>query len=191
MRETIRKILRENKDYEFLKRFLTKNFEKQINSGEIPKINISDLKRKGLGSHIDDIINIYFDFVGGPEEAFKLFKQFIEGKIVTDDDLRKTGINVHPEDQFKVKITRIYNPDYRGKRIVGNNEELEFGFDLLDGQFETSDGILTLEELYSERYDDIWLDVTDYLRSEIEGYVQEIAENNFGLYFKDAISLWV
>jgi len=72
---------------------------------------------------------------------------------------------------------------------MGSNEELEFGFALLDGQFATSEGILTLEELNEERYDDIWIDVTDYLRTELEDYVWSVG-NNFGLEFDAYTSYW-
>ena len=41
-----------------------------------------------------------------------------------------------------------------------------------------------------ERYDDIWLDVTDHLRSEIEFYILNISEGDFGLYFDTATSHW-
>lgn len=190
MKELIRKILRENTDYDIIKKIVTKSFERQVNSGQIPKINFLDLKRKGLSDYQDEVFGIYHDFVGDSEEAFKLFDKYMTGKIITDVDVRNFGIKVDPEDQYKVRITRIYNPDYRGKRIVGTNEELEFGFELVYGQFITSRGILTIDELYSEEHDDIWLDVTDHLRSEIEYYVCEVAEYDFGLPFEDSTSHW-
>ena len=46
-----------------------------------------------------------------------------------------------------------------------------FGFDLISGQFGTSEGILTLKELYKEKYDDIWVDVRDHMTNEIEDYI--------------------
>lgn len=161
----------------------------QVRSGKIPMLNIVDLERKKLSTYIDEITKWYLEFVGGEEKAFQLFKKYLEGKIITDEDIKNMGRKVNDNDKYIVKITIIYNLDYRGNRIVGSNEELEFGFALLDGQFETSEGILTLEELYEERYDDIWLDVTDFLRSEIEDYVSIVVEN-FGLQFDDYTSYW-
>ena len=87
------------------------------------------------------------------------------------------------EDIYKIKIYKIYNENFEP------DDELEYSFDIVSGQFETSDGILTLEELMDERYDDIWLDVTDHLKSEIEYYVESVG-NNFGLEFDVITSHW-
>jgi hypothetical protein len=46
-----------------------------------------------------------------------------------------------------------------------------------------------LEELYGEEYDEIWTDVTDNLKWEIEDYVLSQARN-FGLEFDDTESYW-
>ncbi len=182
MRDLIRKILKENTDYEIVKRTVIKQLEKKVKSGEVPSLNYNYLQKIGLGNFEDEIRQIYFDFVGGEAEPFKLFKKYLEGKVITDVDIRNIGRNVFPQDKYEFQITRIYNSDYRGKRILGSNEELEFGFKLLDGEFDTSEGMMTLDELLEERYDDIWLDVEDVLRSEIEDYVESVA-NNFGLTF--------
>jgi hypothetical protein len=190
MKNLIRKILKEDANLKVLKKHITKDLQKQVDSGEIPMLNYLDIKRKGLSTYLDYIKNIYFDFVGGEEEAFKLFDKYMTGKIITEDTLKEIGVGVHPEDHYKVKITRIFNPDYRGKRIVGTNEELEFGFALLDGQFITNQGVLSLEELYDDEYDEIWVEVTDHLRNELEQYVWDIAESNFFLTFKDCTSNW-
>ena len=189
MRDLIRKILKENTDYEIVKRTVIKQLEKKVKSGEVPSLNYNYLQKIGLGNFEDEIRQIYFDFVGGEEEAFKLFKKYLEGKVITDVDIRNIGRNVFPQDKYEFQITRIYNSDYRGNRIIGNNEELEFGFKLLNGQFDTSEGIMTLDELLEERYDDIWLDVEDVLRSEIEDYVESVS-NNFGLEFDTITSHW-
>lgn len=190
MRNLIRKILKEDANIKVLKTYITRNLQKQVDSGKIPMLDFIDLERKKLSqNYFNEIKQIYFDFVGSEEDAFKLFKKYLENKIITDEDIRNIGRKVLPEDQYKIKITRIYNLDYRGNRIVGNNEELEFGFRLLDGQFATSEGILTLKKLYEDRYDDIWLDVTDHLRTEIEDYVWSVV-NNFGLEFDVYTSHW-
>ncbi len=189
MRDLIRKILKENTDYEIVKRTVINQLEKKVKSGEVPSLNFNYLRKIGLGNFEDEIKQIYFDFVGGEEEAFKLFKKYLEGKVITDVDIRNIGRNVYPQDKYEFQITRIYNSDYRGYRIIGNNEELEFGFKLLNGQFDTSEGIMTLDELIEERYDDIWLDVEDVLRSEIEDYVESVS-NNFGLEFDTITSHW-
>ena len=67
--------------------------------------------------------------------------------------------------------------------------ELEFGFYIIDGTFDTSDGQLTYEELMDDHYDDIYLDVVNWLRGEIEGYVHTI-QLDFGLNYLDVTSQW-
>lgn len=190
MKKLIKQILKEDVNLKVLKKYITRDLQKQVNSGEVPILDFVDLARKKLSeNYYDEIRNIYFDFVGGEEEAFKLFKKYLEDKSITDEDIRKIGRVVLPSDHYKIIIKRIYNLDYKGNRIIGSNEELEFGFSLLDGQFDTSEGIMTLEELYNDINGDIWLDVEDVLRSEIEDYVESIA-NNFGLEFDIITSHW-
>ena len=183
MKNLIRRILKEDANIKVLKKYITRDLQKQVDSGEVPMLDFIDLVRKKLSeNYFNEIKQIYFDFVGGEEEAFKLFKKYIEGKIITDEDIRNIGRKVLPEDQYKIEIIRIYNPDYSGNRIIGNNQELEFVFELLNGQFATSEGILTLHMLYDEEYDNIWGEVTDHMKYELEDYVLSISKN-FGLEF--------
>jgi hypothetical protein len=186
MKNIIRKILKEEEGNKAIKSYVTKMFKKQIDSGEIPRINFLGIRRRNLTNHWDTIVKTYFDFVGGEEEAFKLFKKYIEGKIITDEDLRKVGITVYPDDIYEVKISKIYN--FFSDDI--GNDGLEFGFDLISGQFGTSEGILTLKELYKEKYDDIWVDVRDHMTNEIEDYIWSVCEGNFGLAFSYATGHW-
>ena len=41
-----------------------------------------------------------------------------------------------------MEVNKIYNENFEP------DDELEFSFDIVSGQFETSDGILTLKELH-------------------------------------------
>jgi hypothetical protein len=189
MKNLIRQILKEEETNKVLKNYIIKLLQRQVDSGLIPKLDSIDLYRKGFRNYFEQINNWYHEFVGGEEEAFKLFKKYLEDKSITDEDIKKIGRMVFPSDHYKIIIKRIYNLDYKGNRIIGSNEELEFGFSLLVGQFETSEGIMTLEELYNDINDDIRLDVEDVLRSEIEDYVDSIA-NNFGLEFDVITSHW-
>ena len=83
MKNIIRKILKEEEGNKAIKSYVTKMFKKQIDSGEIPRINFLEIRRRNLTNHWDTIVKTYFDFVGGEEEAFKLFKNVIDGKIIT------------------------------------------------------------------------------------------------------------
>ena len=188
MKQLIKKILKEETEFNILEKFVKRELDKKVKMGELPRIFHQSLKLLSLDKYVDEIQKIYFDYVGGPEEAFKMFKDFINNNIITEKDLKDVGINLPAEDKFKVKLL-IDNPDYRGKRIVGRNDELEMGFSIIDGTFITSEGIMTLDELFEERYDDIWLDVGDVLRSEIEDYVESVS-NNFGLEFDTITSHW-
>ena len=189
MKTLIRRILQEDANIKVLNKHITRDLQKQVNSGKVPMLNFLDLERKVLSNYFDEIKQIYFDFVGDDEEAFKLFKSFIDDKNITEKDIESIGIRIDPNDKYRIKLTGIYNPDYRWTRVVGSNTILEFGFALLDGQFMTDQGILSLEELYGEEYDTIWNDITDNMKWEIEDYVLTQARN-FGLEFDDAETYW-
>jgi hypothetical protein len=189
MKNLIRRILKEDANIKVLNKHVTRDLQKQVDSGKVPMLDFLDFERKGLSNYFDEIKQIYFDFVGDEEEAFKLFKSFIDNKDITEKDIESIGIRVHPDEKYRIKITGIYNPDYRGSRVIGSNTILEFGFALLGGQFTTNQGVLSLEELYGEEYDEIWTDVTDNLKWEIEDYVLSQARN-FGLEFDDTEIYW-
>ena len=183
MRNKIRKILKEEETNKVLKNYIIKLLERQVEAGLTPQLDIIDLERKGFRNYLDEIKEWYREFVGGDEEAFKLFKRTLEGKIVTDKDFRKITINVAPQDNYEISIIEIHNPDYRGKRIVGTNmEELEFSYGIIDGQFETNEGIMTLDEIYDDISGDLVVDVFESLAYEIEDYMM-VMTANFGLDF--------
>ena len=183
MRNKIRKILKEEETNKVLKNYIIKLLERQVEVGLTPQLDIIDLERKGFLIYMDKIKEWYREFVGGDEEAFKLFKRTLEGKIVTDKDFRKITINVAPQDNYEISIIEIHNPDYRGKRIVGTNmEELEFSYGIIDGQFETNEGIMTLDEIYDDISGDLVVDVFESLAYEIEDYMM-VMTANFGLDF--------
>lgn len=184
MKNIIKKILSEETGNKVVKNYVTKMWKNQMDSGEIPRINYIELRKRNLDKNIDQIKEWYLDFVGGEEEAFKLFKKYIEGRTISDKDLRKSGVAVIEEDIYKIEIYKIFNESFEP------DDELEFRFDIVSGQFLTSEGVLTLKELYKEEYDDLWVDVTDHLRSEIEFYILKISEGDFGLYFDLAASHW-
>jgi hypothetical protein len=183
MKDLIRNILREDSHLEVLKKYFFNIWENQVNSGEIPKIGYVDVYRKKLSKYIDQIDKWYFDFVGGEDEAFKLFDQYMTNLKITDKDLRNSNQPINPNDYFEVMITRIYDEKYE------RDGELEFGFYIIGGTFDTSDGQLTYEELMDEHYDDIILDVENWLRGELEGYVHTI-QLDFGLDYLDVTSQW-
>lgn len=189
MKNLIRRILEEDNNIKVIKKYIIRDLQKKVNSGKIPMLDFLDLERKGLSNYLDEIKQIYFDFVGDGEEAFKLFKNFIDDKNITEKDIEGIGIRIDPNDKYRIKLTGIYNPDYRGSRVVGSNTILEFGFALLDGQFMTDQGVLSMEELYDDEYDEIWEDITSNLKWEIEDYVL-IQALNFGLDFDDTEIYW-
>ena len=186
MRKLIKQILKEEeRNISVLKNYFINTWEKQLNSGNSPRIpNIVDLERKRLYNFITEINSWYLEFVGGEENATSMLDKYLDGLTVTEDDLKKMGFSIHPYDKFKIKITGVIDYKYRD---YGNT--LGFGFYIIDGNFETSDGQLTYEELMDEHYDDIYHDVTNWLRGELEGYVYEICLS-FGLDFTRVDSTW-
>ena len=87
-------------------------------------------------------------------------------------------------DNFKIKITGVVNFN---DNIEEN--EIQFGFYIIDGNFETNDGQLSYEDLMDDQYDDTYDDVVNWLRGDLEGYVHTISLT-FGLDFTFAESQW-
>jgi hypothetical protein len=187
MRKLIRRILLESYYPKGLERYISKSLENQVKSGLTPKLDWKKLKSQLLtDDYYDNIKNQYFDFVGGEQEAFKMFKKFIDGRIITEKDLKNIGFKIHPEDKYKVLINAVYTDSYDDSE----NNVLEVGFELLDAQYIIDGGIvLSLEQLNSEEYDDIWNEITDSMKWEIEDYVL-VQALNYGLEYSDVDLQW-
>lgn len=186
MKKLIKKILtEETNNLSTLKKYFINMWEKQVSSGKNPRIpNLTTLIRQRLDTYVNEINSWYLEFVGGGENAKKMLEDFLDNITVTEDDFNKVDQHIGPNDKFKIKITGVQEfTTYK------NQPEIQFGFYIIDGIFETSDGQLTLEELYEDRYDDIWIDVTDWLRGELEGYVHSIGLT-FGFDFTYVDSQW-
>lgn len=186
MKKLIKKILtEETNNVSNLKKYFINIWEKQVSSGKPPRIpDIVDLIRKRLDIYVDDINSWYLEFVGGEDNAKKMLESYLDNITVTQDDFNKVGQRIGPNDRFEIKITGVINWNDSMEE-----SEIQFGFYIIDGNFETSDGQLTYEELMDEHYDDIYHDVTNWLRGELEGYVHTISLT-FGLNFNFAESQW-
>lgn len=187
MRKLIRRILLESYYPKGLELYISKSLENQVKSGLTPKLDWIKLKSQLLtDDYYDNIKNQYFDFVGGEQEAFKMFKKFIDGRIITEKDLKNIGFKIHPEDKYKVLINAVYTDSYDDSE----NNVLEVGFELLDAQYIIDGGIvLSLEQLYSEEYDDIWNEIDDSMKWEIEDYLL-VQALNYGLEYSDVDLQW-
>jgi len=186
MREFIKQILKEEeRNISALKNYFINIWNKQSGSGKPPRIpDWDDLKRKRLDIYVDDIKSWYLEFVGGEDNAKKMLENYLDNITVTKDDFNKVGFNINTNDNFKIKITRVVNFN---DNIEEN--EIQFGFYIIDGNFDTSDGQLSYNDLMDEQYDDIYEDVINWLRGDLEGYVHTISLT-FGLDFTFAESQW-
>lgn len=187
LRNKIKNILIEEvEDNKVIKNYIIKILQRQVDSGLTPRLDYTDLKRKKLTDYFDEIKKIYLDFVGGEQEAFKMFKKFIDDRIITEKDLKNIGFKIHPEDKYKVLINAVYNDSYDDSE----NNVLEVGFELLDAQYIIDGGIvLSLEQLSSEEYDDIWNEITDSMKWEIEDYVL-VQALGYGLEYSEVDLQW-
>lgn len=178
MKDLIRKILQEDKNTEVVLNYFRKLWQKETDSGKVPIIPFLDIKRKKLDSFYDEIKLAYFDFVGGKEKAFENFENSIENKTLTEKDLSQTlGINWNLPDTFTFKLYGITYVNYR----VGEVDEIDFVFDILDGSFETDGGVrVSWNELMPEEMDDLYVTVSDWIRNLIEDYVEFLAKS-YGL----------
>ena len=82
MRSIIKKILNEDVKLDRLHTYFLKKWESQVKSGQKPKIDYIDTIRKGLGDFIIQIDDWYFDFVGGEENAYKLFIEELKDLVI-------------------------------------------------------------------------------------------------------------
>ena len=179
MKELIRNILREDNKTEMVLNYFRKLWQKDVDSGNVPTIPHIDIKRKKLDSFYDDIKVAYFDFIGGKEKAFEYFEKSIENKVLTDKDLSKVLVNFRGPDTFTFKIYGVTSIDYKD----GEVDEIEFVFEVLDGNFETDGGtFVTWSELMPEEMDDLYHDVSNWIRGLIEDYVDTMAES-YGFKF--------
>lgn len=187
LRNKIKNILTEEvEDNKVIKNYIIKILQRQVDSGLTPRLDYIDLERKKLTDYFDEIKKIYLDFVGGEQEAFKMFKKFIDDRIITEIDLKNIGFKIHPEDKYKVLINAVYTDSYDNSE----NNVLEVGFELLDAQYVIDGGIvLSLEQLSSEEYDDIWNEITDSMKWEIEDYVL-VQALNYGLEYSEVDLQW-
>jgi hypothetical protein len=185
MKDLVRTILIENSQLETLKKYFWGIWTNQVNLGKSPRIGYTDIRRKKLSKYIKQIDQWYHEFVGGSDKSFKLFDRYMTNLTVTDVDMRKVDQNINPEDKFEILITRIFNESYDENNI----NQLEFGFMIKDATLLTDEGILTWDELWDQKYNNIWDDIENWLRGELEGYVHTI-QLDFGLDFLYIDSQW-
>lgn len=182
MKELIRNILREDNKTEMVLNYFRKLWQKDVDSGNVPTIPYTDIERKKLDSFYDDIKVAYFDFIGGKEKAFEYFEKSIENKVLTEKDLSKVIVIFSNPDTFTFELYGVTSVDYKD----GEVDEIEFVFDVLDGNFETDGGtFVTWSELMPEEMDDLYHDVSNWIRGLIEDYVEETARSygfNFASY---------
>jgi hypothetical protein len=188
MKKLIRQILKEETDVSILKNFILKIFQKQVDSGLTPHIPYEDLRRKKITQYIELIDKWYFEFLenhygvsDGFEKAKSLFHNTI--KDTNEEDLKSVGIGTG-QDRFELSIPWL---EFSGDRVQLN---VEFGFSIVDCYLETENGMKTYEELLSDDFSDVWwVEVTDYLREQVEVYIQ-IKGYDFGLNILNVESEW-
>ncbi len=188
MKKLIKQILKEETESNVLRKHLFKIFKKQIDSGLAPHIPYEDLRRKKLTVYIELIDKLYFEFLenhygvsDGFEKAKTLFHNTI--KNTNEKDLKSVGIGTG-QDRFEVYIPWL---EFSGDQIQLN---VEFGFLINDCYLETEDGMKTYDELLDDDFSDYeWTEVTDFLRSGVEEYVQRKGYD-FGLNIFDVESEW-
>jgi hypothetical protein len=189
MKNLIKQILKEETESNVLRKHIFKIFKKQIDSGLAPHIPYEDLRRKKLTVYIELIDKLYFEFLenhygvsSGFEKAKTLYEEAV--KTVTEKDLKSFGIDTG-QDRFEVSIPWL---DFL--EIDSVQMDVNFGFKIIDCYLETGDGMKTYEEMLSNDFSDYeWTEVTDFLRSGVEEYVQ-IKGYDFGLNIFNSYSDW-
>jgi hypothetical protein len=189
MKNLIKKILKEEEGNKVVKNYVTKMFKKQVDSGLTPRIPYEDLRKKKLTQHIELIDKWYFEFLenhygvsDGREKAKTLFHNSVE--TIDEEDLKSVGIGTG-QDRFEVSIPWLEFSEWDFTQT-----NVEFGFKINDCYLETEIGMKTYEEMLSNDFSDYWwVEITDYLRGEIENYIQ-IKGYDFGLNILNVVSEW-
>lgn len=189
MKRLIKKILKEEEGNKVIKNYVTKMWKKQVDSGLIPHIPYEDLQKRKLNHRIESIDKWYFEFLEnhyGLSDGFEKAKTLFHNTItdITEEDLKKMDIDVG-QDKFEVSIPWIEFYD-----VDSEKRNVEFGFKIIDCYLETDNGMKTYEEMLDNKFPDyLWVEVTDFLRQEIEEYVQ-MKGYDFGLNILVSESVW-
>lgn len=179
MRSIIKKILNEDVKLDRLHTYFLKKWESQVKSGQKPKIDYLDAIRKGLGDFIIQIDNWYFDFVGGEENAYKLFIEELKDLVISSDDISNSNVDIHIGDTFEVQINKIYS-DYSDYRF-GDEDNFSYGFYILSANIETHLGMLNLEQFDELDMTSYW-EIIEYITDLVNQYLKYL-QYDFGVNY--------
>lgn len=179
MRSIIKKILNEDVKLDRLHTYFLKKWESQVKSGQKPKIDYLDTIRKGLGDFIIQIDNWYFDFVGGEENAYKLFIEELKDLVISSDDISNSNVDIHIGDTFEVQINKIYSnySDYRFR----DEDNFSYGFYILSANIETHLGMLNLEQFDELDMTSYW-EIIEYITDLVNQYLKYL-QYDFGVNY--------
>jgi len=183
MRSIIKKILNEDVKLDRLHTYFLKKWESQVKSGQKPKIDYIDTIRKGLGDFIIQIDDWYFDFVGGEENAYKLFIEELKDLVISSDDISNSnlgfvGSDIHIGDTFEVQIIKIYS-DYSDYRF--GDDICSYRFYILSANIDTHLGMLNLEQFDELDMTSYW-EIIEYITDLVNQYLKYL-QYDFGVNY--------
>jgi len=184
MRSIIKKILNEDVKLDRLHTYFLKKWESQVKSGQKPKIDYIDTIRKGLGDFIIQIDDWYFDFVGGEENAYKLFIEELKDLVISSDDISNSNLepliypDIHIGDTFEVQINKIYS-DYSDYRF--GDDICSYRFYILSANIDTHLGMLNLEQFDELDMTSYW-EIIEYITDLVNQYLKYL-QYDFGVNY--------
>lgn len=174
LRNKIKKYLVESNQLKILKNYFFKIWQKQVNSGDKPTIDVVDIKRKKLFDWIRDINRFYYEFIGGKEKSYEFLEEYLVGNEFTMEDVRKKGVSVYDGESyiFKVDSLDIDLPSY----------SMDVYIYLLDAnlQFGPPNEVMNLRDLEKNSSQHFIDDLLHVVAFQIEDFVYKIT-SEFGL----------
>lgn len=186
MKNLIRHILKETTENP-LKKYWFNKWDKEKSKGNIPRYDYNLIRKLGLGEKWEKIMDYYVEYIGGPEEAKKVFIDFLSSKEFTTEDISDQGIGIGGYD-FSF---RIINPRITQTKMLGNGEpELYLSLLITNGYVTlmTTGEEIDLTDIESiDEY--LWWELSNEIKDMILDFVKDIA-GSFDIQIWDVIIDW-
>ena len=174
LRNKIKKYLVESNQLKILRNYFFKIWQKQVDSGSKPTIDVVDIKRKKLFDWIMDIKRFYYEFIGGKEKSYEFLEEYLIGNEFTMEDVRKKGVTVYDGESYTFRVDSF--------DIDSTSYSMDVYIFLLDGnfQFGPPNEVMNLRDLEKNSSQHFLDDLLQVVAFQIEDFVYKISDE-FGL----------
>jgi hypothetical protein len=176
MREFYNPILNEA-NIEALIKFFTKKWDKERESGQIPRFNWKEVRKLGLFDQQKEIrnalIEYYIDHYRG--QWVQMIEDFIKSKTFSTQDIEKSGIDIGGYDfEFKITHFKIIDQVIRDPRQVPSIEgEIEFVITKGDVELFGIGDVKSLTDPVNQNLD-YWWEVLGEIKDIITQFLKQV-----------------